>query len=1692
MRTTFEVKVLPRIGDPEHGGEVQEGTHLHRVIKWNKDGFTWQADPKYAKQLVKDMGLEGTKGVETPASKETGKNERNVNEPLSESGTREYLAKYPTEIWKFDEQEMPKRFYTYSDSDWATCKSSRKSMSCYALRYGQHLLETSCAKQSCVALSSGEAEYYALTRAASAGLLLKNVLEEIQRETEMICLTDSSAAKGITARHGVGRVKHLSLKELWVQDMVAKKTFKFQKESTETNWADIGTKVLDAARISRLVEMMPLKRGIIAASLLTLGKCQGPEEYDTDEDACSTLVDFTHAREAVASALQVLREFYAKAQMAAGAKSLVQTAQSSVAHAPDIFSDEPYTGLGGESGGVVSMMEVIESDFAHLQAETEAQEEAAKSEYQETLVSRGDPSWCRGVDKAVKIKTGEHKTNKKTGKSEENIRVLEVEELVTLEGDLAGTNKELEAANAYFECPGLPPRDDRGPSPLLWGPGAERRKLKPDCFDTGVSYAERKAQREEERCGCVATLQTGTPRQGDETAGAEDAGGLSAGSDELDIPKHVLVLAPSRATKNETDVGQSVTDRGSLGDLAHAPARVSSFPPLDLAPQKRKNVTNGAESYPLGLYVMDWAAAHATSAVAQILLEEKLGYSVVPDMGISTPDAFFALAGCLQPTNTTDRGCGSGPTGTYYHISLEGWTLGYIEMWKELQQTFPATAPRLVGQMGYMGEVSTFIPKSAQAKAYEAEGRSMDFYRDFNVSWNKPWRYFGSPRDVDKTRLMRCELTTLNRASPQMRVYGELLGDWDGLVMEGSGEYRAKCMDDYFWYSPACRGNSSECVLVLSGGTGWSLEEFMQKAAAFSMPWALCVAANWSEYASLPFDYTSAFYWWTPDPTFLRIDPTKMFFPPHDGRAWNLGDRSSANQAVAIDKFVSKDLEILAPDAEDLVKAFMLDEKSVNEMLLDSIDTADSWRSIACRWLQGNPALWESWIPDKSTCFAQFGLFHELDNKFVKSREDPTHLTCRACPSGFFSQELTDGVGVTFICEECPVGSSQASGASLSCLPCAAGEYQDTIGSLSCKRCPFAAYQDIYGSSGCKDCPAGTTTLGVGSSSLADCGCESGSINIASEAMVFNCSTCGEGLDCPTSSSIANLQSASSAAGENFVPQIAAGYFATKEEPMMIYKCTPAVKCPGGKPGVCAGGLEGIPCGVCPVAMTWSETRCKTCDGGTMTAWGCAGLIGALGLAVAYHVVNTSMTAQASPFQAATMCANILVNVFQTIAILGMMTVAWPQIFQATTERFQVFLLDFERFSLSCLAGPSNVQRWTFSAVMFPCAALWLLFLQASSQCLPDRFKQLRRKLPKTLNTIGVFLEAGFGTMSAVGMQPLMCYLHPNGLYSVLNFPSVICRSGEHITMAVLGVVLLSFALAFLASCLVASWKMPSWSLGNGHALVQSFRFLTSKFRMNAWWFGVLLPLRSFLLSLAVVVATNLPPAQSAAAAIVLALYSPFQILLWPWKVPYINAADLWLNAMLLLLVNSSVVVEGTTADDWKEFGTIYSGMILSFIALGACFMILRTAAALVQRHLLKNSGQEWIDPECRAISGKAAKALKRCAQDLMEMEVATLEGEVMRMNASDLKIITSAITLISMEICPSSEQQLFHTRVALQSFNQRLTRVTNVDPGIVLKMAEDEDEDELSDRNVGATSPARDQSDEGEGDQGDLQRLSF
>merc|ERR1719284_2223923 len=92
------------------------------------------------------------------------------------------------------------------------------------------------------------------------------------------------------------------------------------------------------------------------------------------------------------------QEFY---NSAAGATSLVQIQKKQ----PEIF-DAPYTGMQSNAGGVVGMIEVIQSDFARLEAETMSAEAASQKEYDQFMHDSE-------VDKTAKSKDIEHKSAKK-------------------------------------------------------------------------------------------------------------------------------------------------------------------------------------------------------------------------------------------------------------------------------------------------------------------------------------------------------------------------------------------------------------------------------------------------------------------------------------------------------------------------------------------------------------------------------------------------------------------------------------------------------------------------------------------------------------------------------------------------------------------------------------------------------------------------------------------------------------------------------------------------------------------------------------------------------------------------------------------------------------------------------------------------------------------------------------------------------------------------------------------------------------------------------------------------------------------------------------------------------------------------------------------------------------------------------
>lgn len=159
------------------------------------------------------------------------------------------------------------------------------------------------------------------------------------------------------------------------------------------------------------------------------------------------IADAQEGQKAVEMAIKVLKDFYNSVEGGAFVQGTEDMNQAMKA---------PYK--PGADGGIMGMLEVILSDFARLEAETQSAEDAAQSEYEKFMADADQ-------DNAVKQTEVDHKTLAKQRCEEK---------LTELGKDLEATQAELDAALDYYE------------------------KLKPDCVDEGLSYEERVARRKEE------------------------------------------------------------------------------------------------------------------------------------------------------------------------------------------------------------------------------------------------------------------------------------------------------------------------------------------------------------------------------------------------------------------------------------------------------------------------------------------------------------------------------------------------------------------------------------------------------------------------------------------------------------------------------------------------------------------------------------------------------------------------------------------------------------------------------------------------------------------------------------------------------------------------------------------------------------------------------------------------------------------------------------------------------------------------------------------------------------------------------------------------------------------------------------------------------------------------------------------
>ena len=83
--------------------------------------------------------------------------------------------------------------------------------------------------QQLISLSSAEAELNASIKAGCEGLGVAHMIEELGLPHGVNLYGDSSANHGIAHRSGTGKVKHLEIRQLWLQERVQLGDLSFSK-----------------------------------------------------------------------------------------------------------------------------------------------------------------------------------------------------------------------------------------------------------------------------------------------------------------------------------------------------------------------------------------------------------------------------------------------------------------------------------------------------------------------------------------------------------------------------------------------------------------------------------------------------------------------------------------------------------------------------------------------------------------------------------------------------------------------------------------------------------------------------------------------------------------------------------------------------------------------------------------------------------------------------------------------------------------------------------------------------------------------------------------------------------------------------------------------------------------------------------------------------------------------------------------------------------------------------------------------------------------------------------------------------------------------------------------------------------------------------------------------------------------------
>jgi len=460
--------------------------------------------------------------------------------------------------------------------------------------------------------------------------------------------------------------------------------------------------------------------------------------------------------------------------------------------------------------------------------------------------------------------------------------------------------------------------------------------------------------------------------------------------------------------------------------------------------------------------------------------------------------------------------------------------------------------------------------------------------------------------------------------------------------------------------------------------------------------------------------------------------------------------------------------------------------------------------------------------------------------------------SCTSCPAMYTTRDIASSDPSACVCG---LGSYGSDGG---CRACPANANTTSIGSVSVSQCKCREGYFMSDSfSECMRCPTGSTTSGDAKTAISSCLCDRDTYMPLDTS---GCSQCPKGMNCPRGSNEANAQylHLEEIAEDQQFLELQPQYWAPLTEPMSVFRCRQAGKCPGGKPGVCAPNLEGLVCEHCKAGYKWNGQACIECDFSPLTTLAVLPVL-PMFIVAAYLVSRDKVESWASWRNGAMGAGFVTLYHYQTantvysydIVGLPKLLESFSDVWSFTNDPSTILPTECLEVDFYTMMIMKAVAPMVIAGV---CAALHYSSILVARVFGREGLILDRDRL---FHICGSILFTFFSAIATLSLSIFKCVKHPNGRKTLVPDMSVICFESDE-WMSVLGIgiacvllYLVGLGSAFLRALYIAPacFADPSFQA--------RWKFLFAKFHSSAYWWSMMLPLRTVLINMAFVVTTD-------------------------------------------------------------------------------------------------------------------------------------------------------------------------------------------------------------------------------------------